>query len=125
MKIFGPLATASFFLLVFATLPAWAASTKDEVIELKQEVQAIKEGQAAMQKDLAEIKKLLESGARAAPARPQPAPFKPRDVMITGASLMGDANAKVTMIEYSVLTAQGTPHRRCRKSSRTTSTRAR
>jgi protein-disulfide isomerase len=81
--------------------PAFAASTKDEVIELQKEVQALKEGQESMKSDLAEIKKLLQSGARAAPTAPVQPPFEPKDVNIAGASMLGDASAKVTLIEYS------------------------
>lgn len=88
-------------LAILAIQPAWAASTKAEVLELQEEVKALKEGQAEMKSDLAEIKKLLESGARAAPTPPQAKPFEARDVMIAGASLMGDPDAAVTLIEYS------------------------
>ena len=86
------------------SMPAIASSTKDEVIELQKEVQVLKEGLDLVINDLAEIKQLLGSGARAAPKLPRipkPKPFEPRNVMITGASIMGDANAKVTLIEYS------------------------
>jgi protein-disulfide isomerase len=54
-----------------------------------------------MQKDLAEIKKLLQEGAKAAPAPSAPKPFEPRDVSIAGAPVMGDSDARVTLIEYS------------------------
>ena len=45
---------AAIFLLF--SLSAWSASTKQEVMELRAQVEE-------MQKDLAEIKKLLEKGA--------------------------------------------------------------
>jgi protein-disulfide isomerase len=101
MKVLFKTAIVVAIISMVISMPAFAASTKDEVIELQKEVRALKEGQDSMKKNLAEIKKLLESGARAAPARPTPAPFEPRDVMITGASVMGEASAKVTLIEYS------------------------
>jgi protein-disulfide isomerase len=94
-------AIAVTIISMIMSIPAFAASTKDEVIELQKEVQALKEGQDSIKNDLAEIKKLLESGARAAPTPPKPKPFEPRDVMITGAPVMGDTDAKVTLIEYS------------------------
>ena len=100
MKIFTESAIGIALLLIFASQPVWAASTKDEIIELKKEVQTLKEGQDTMKNDLAEIKKLLKSGA-AAPKAPAAKPFEPRDVMITGAAVMGEANARVTLIEYS------------------------
>lgn len=79
----------------------FAASTKDEVIALKEEVAALKAGQETMQSDLAEIKKLLEEGAKAAPTPPKPKPFEPRDVSIAGAPVIGDPKATITMIGYS------------------------
>jgi protein-disulfide isomerase len=82
-------------------LPAFAASTKDEVRELKAEVQALKESVDSMQSDVAAIKKLLEDGARAAPKAPTAAPFEPKDVVIAGAPVLGQDDARVTLIEYS------------------------
>ena len=51
-----------------------------------------------MQKDLEEIKKLLRSGARAAPAK---AAFREQDVSIGNSPFKGEANATVTLIEFS------------------------
>lgn len=75
--------------------PAWSASTKDEVIALKGQVEEI-------QKELAEIKKLLQEGARApaAPAAGQAA-FRPTTVSVADAPYKGKSNAPVTVIEYS------------------------
>jgi protein-disulfide isomerase len=84
-------------LLLLAT-SAWSASTKDEVIELRKQVEALQEGQAEMQKDLEEIKKLLREGARAAPTQPG---FKEQVVEIGPSPFKGDAAATVTLIEYS------------------------
>lgn len=99
MKVLFKTAIVVTTISMVMSMSAFAASTKDELIELKKEVQALKAGQESMKSDLAAIKKMLESGVRAAP--PKPKPFEPRDVMITGAAVMGDANAKVTLIEYS------------------------
>ncbi len=78
--------------LIMICGPAWSASTKQEVIELKEQV-------SAMQKDLVEIKKLLESGARGdAPAE---APFKEQQVSIGLSPFKGEAKATVTLIEFS------------------------
>ena len=74
--------------------PAWSASTKQEVIALREQVEA-------MQKDLAEIKKLLEEGARAPAAPQQQAGFRPQTVSIGTSPVKGDENAPVTLIEYS------------------------
>ena len=90
MKVLFKTAIVVTIISMVMSMPAFAASTKDELIELQKEVQALKAGQDSMKNDLAAIKKMLESGARAAP--PKPKPFEPRDVMITGASVMGNAN---------------------------------
>jgi len=79
-------------LLLFGS-PAWSASTKEEVLALKAQV-------AEMQKDLAEIKKMLEEGAKA-PAAPSQPGFKPQTVSIGTSPMKGDINAPVTIIEYS------------------------
>lgn len=85
-------------LVTIAAQPLWAASTKDDLAELKGEVNSLKEGQAAMQKDLADIKKLLEQGARAAPSKPA---FKPTELSLGEAPFLGDADATVTLVEFS------------------------
>jgi len=85
-------------LMMIAGQPLWAASTKADLAELKGEVKGLKEGQVAMQKDLAEIKKLLEEGARAAPSKPA---FKPTEVTIDDAPVLGAADAIVTLVEFS------------------------
>jgi type II secretory pathway component PulM len=79
MTKFSQVLGAVVLVTVIAVQPAWAASTKEELEALRTEVQGLKEGQAEMQKDLADIKKLLEQGARAAPSQPA---FKPADVTI-------------------------------------------
>ena len=85
-------------LMMIAGQPLWAANTKDDLAELKGEIKGLKEGQAAMQKDLAEIKKLLEQGARAAPSKPA---FKPTEISIGNAPFLGEADAIVTLVEFS------------------------
>jgi protein-disulfide isomerase len=75
------------------TLSAWSASTKEEVKALQVQVET-------MQKDLAEIKKLLKEGARA-PAKRAETPFKPQIVSVGASPYQGKANATITLIEYS------------------------
>jgi len=73
---------------------------------LQAEVFALRQGQAVMRNDLAvikndlvEIKRLLEQGAPATP--PSAQQFKPADVKIGASAVLGDADATVTLIEYS------------------------
>jgi protein-disulfide isomerase len=81
---------AVIFLLF--SLSAWSASTKQEVMELRAQVEE-------MQKDLAEIKKLLKEGARA-PRAAGPA-FKEQVISIGSSPVKGNADATVTLVEYS------------------------
>ncbi len=69
---------------------AAAAQSAPDVQELGKQIDALKAGQQAIQKDLAEIKKLLQNQR---PQPRQPAPFKPQDVSIKGAPFLGDAAA--------------------------------
>jgi protein-disulfide isomerase len=81
--------------LLLFSLSAWSASQKEELLELRIQVTEI-------QKDLAEIKQLLKEGARApAPAAGQPAGFRPRTISIGSSPVKGEADATLTMIEYS------------------------
>ena len=76
-------------------LPAWS----DEVGELKNEIEALKKNQKAMQKDLSAIKSALKTLA-SRNARPAQKPFKPADISIDGSPVMGNADAPVTMVEF-------------------------
>ena len=92
-------------LLLFSaalSLPAAAASTKAEVTELEEEVAALKEAQKEIQSELAEIRKLLEAGARPAAAqRPVGPPFEPTDLVVGESATVGSNVAAVTMFAYS------------------------
>jgi protein-disulfide isomerase len=90
--------TAISLLSILLLQPVMAASTKKEVQALQEDVKALKQGQAAMQKDLADIKKLLEGGAKPQAAAKQ---FEPKEISVAGAPFLGDADAKVTLVEYS------------------------
>ena len=76
---------------------AAAAQSAPDAQALQKEIDVLKAGQQAIQKDLAEIKKLLQN-QRAKPS--QPAPFKPQDVSIKGAPFLGEADAKLTLVEF-------------------------
>ncbi len=75
------------------------AQTIDDAEALKAEIQALKKGQAAIRRDLAVIKQLLQQRSQAsAPARP-PA-FEPRDLGIADAPYLGKVDATVTLVEF-------------------------
>jgi protein-disulfide isomerase len=90
------LLAAAFLLLSGPAL----AKTSDEIKALKEEVAAMREGQEQMQKDLDEIKKLLQQGARPA-AAPAAKAFEPRTIELGAISSRGEQDAPVTLIEYS------------------------
>jgi protein-disulfide isomerase len=85
--------------LLFATLlearPALPQSSTD-IEQLKKEIEALKKGQEAIQRELGEIKGLLQ-GVRA------PSPRAPENVVlnIEGAPYKGPENARLTLIEFS------------------------
>jgi protein-disulfide isomerase len=70
----------------------------DDIKALIKEVEALREGQSAIQKELQELKTLLQ-GARQAAARPP----EPQNVVLSidGAPSVGNGDAKVTLIEFS------------------------
>jgi protein-disulfide isomerase len=78
------------------------ARTSDELKALKQEVQTLQQGQVDIQKDLEEIKKLLQQAPRAAPAAaPARAAFAPTDIQLGEVPYKGEYDAPVTLIEFS------------------------
>jgi protein-disulfide isomerase len=100
-------------IIVLAAVLGWSlfysdltlAQNSKELNELKQEIETLKAGQTAIQKDLAEIKNLLilqaKQGAAAAPTQPQgPTPENPTIVSIEGGATKGNKNAKVTLVEF-------------------------
>jgi len=98
--------------LGIALLAPAAAQSPDEVKALSKEVEALKAGQASMQKDLQEIKNLLQGAQVVAPAQaaaPAAAQAPARvptaeqtDVMISVANApsKGASSAKVTLVEF-------------------------
>ena len=80
------------------TLPG-AAQPGDAVQALRQDIEALKAGQTAIQRDLQEIKTLLRA---AQPSQAAPAPADPPEVLVSleGAPFKGDKTAKVTLVEF-------------------------
>lgn len=82
-------------LTLFAALPGFG-QTSDELKALQKEIEALKEGQTAIQRDLQEIKNLLR-------ARPAPPPPEPQNVVLSveGAPVKGAETARVVVFEFS------------------------
>ncbi len=79
--------------------PGLAQGTSSEgVNDLKEEIEALKEGQKAIQKELQEIKSLLRTRQTPTPA---PAP-PPREFVLDlgGSPFKGDESAKLTLVEF-------------------------
>ncbi len=97
-KCFTVICQLSLLTLLYGT-PGFAQGTSGEgVNDLKEEIEALKEGQKAIQKELQEIKSLLRE--RQAPAQ-APAP-PPREFVLDlgGNPFKGDENAKLTLVEF-------------------------
>lgn len=88
LSLMGPLSAA----------PVLAQSGED-MDTLKAEIQALKEGQKAIQRDLAAIRALLQQRPQAQ-ARAQPEPFRPTTMSLAGAPVLGEQAAQVTLIEF-------------------------
>lgn len=89
------------FTLAFIMLFSVSASNvmaKSRTAEMQEDIQELKNGQEQIQKDLEEIKKLLQQGNRAAPGR---AAFKPTDMKLGNVPTMGEDTAPVTLVEFS------------------------
>src|SRR4030066_1699916 len=89
------------FIIVLAVLgltysQSGYAQSSEELKAIKEDLKALKEGQANMQKELQEIKTLLKSRPAAAPAEPQNVVLN-----IYKAPFKGNKNAKLTLIEFS------------------------
>jgi protein-disulfide isomerase len=79
---------------------ASVAQSGGEIQSLKKEIEALKEGQSAIQKDLQEIKTLLRSRPTVAAPSAPPAPPAEAVVSIDGAPVKGKKDAKVTLVEF-------------------------
>ena len=80
-------------LVLFASSGSLAQTAVDQ--QMKTDIEALKAGQAAIQKDLAEIKRLLQSRPAAADALPR------EPIAIASEPFKGSATAKVAVIEFS------------------------
>ena len=83
-------------MFLFALVSPVAAKSADDINALKKEVEALKEGQKAIQKDIQEIKKQLT--AKQAPAAPPE--FKEATIELNDSPFKGEKDAKVTIVEF-------------------------
>ncbi len=72
------------------------SQTTEELKSLRKELEEIKQGQSAIQKELQEIKSLLRGRVAAPPPEPQNVVFSVKDD-----PFKGEKNAKLTLIEFS------------------------
>jgi len=87
-------------LFAFAMAPGLFAQTAPRPVPVEEQIQALREGQAQMIRELAEIKAMLKSGAAGGPAvKAQPQAHVVANV--TGEPFRGDAKARVAIMEYS------------------------
>ena len=77
---------------------AGLAQTAGEIQTLKKDIEALKEGQSAIQKDLQEIKSLLRTRAAGPPA--PSAPPQEATVSTDGAPFKGNKDARVTLVDF-------------------------
>ena len=82
--------------ILLAAQPGLTQAPSDDLKAVRKEIEALKEGQAAIQKDLQEIKNLLR-------ARPAAAPAEPQNVVLSvdDAPFKGEKTAKLTLIDFS------------------------
>ncbi len=92
MKRFAVL-TVLIMIFFICHQPVLAQST-DEINALKKEIDVLKEGQKAIQKDIQEIKNQLS-------ARQAPPEFKEAVIDLDDDPFKGDKNAKLTLVEFS------------------------
>ena len=88
-------------LVALAALTLWGlqpafSQSSEELKGLRKELEALKEGQTAIKKDLQEIKTLLRTRPVAAPAEPQNIVLSVAD-----APFKGERTAKLTLIDFS------------------------
>ena len=91
------LAVLTVATIMLGTQPAFTQPTND-LKGLRKDVEALKEGQAAIQKNLQEIKSLLQARPAAAPA-PAAAPLE-AVLSFDGAPVKGEKSAKVVLVDF-------------------------
>jgi protein-disulfide isomerase len=97
MKRFsGQVVTGALALALLASSAGFAQSSDQE---LRNEIEALKKGQEQIQKDLQEIKKLIQAQPRAA-AAPSGPNVKGKIFDVGANPTLGEQTAKVTLVEF-------------------------
>lgn len=91
-----------FFVLTYLAfgLVIWQparAQTAEDFEALKLQIEALRQGQAAIQKDVEAVRKLLEGALRPA----QAGNFEPGDITVAGSPFLGEDSAPVVLVEFS------------------------
>ena len=88
-------------IVVVLSLSPAVAQQSDDLKALRQEIETLKQGQSAIQKDLQDIKDLLRARGGQAPAPPAArAPIQDVALDLAGAPTKGETEAKVTLVDY-------------------------
>ncbi len=82
-------------LLALSALPAALAQGSDQ--EMREEIEALKKGQQQIRSDLAEIKKLLQGGQKAAPAGSN---VKDMVFDLGDNPVKGESTARLTLVDF-------------------------
>ncbi len=92
------LSKAGFGVGVLALLLASPGFAQESQEDLRKEIEALKQGQKSIQRQLAEIKRLVQQGAKP-PQRNGP---QVKDVVfeLGNNAVKGDSSAKLTLIEF-------------------------
>ena len=96
MNRLATLSTLAALILLLGAQPGLTQAPGDDLKALRKEIQALKEGQVVIQKELQEIKNLLRTRPVAAPAEPQNIVLSVAD-----APFKGEKSAKLTLIDFS------------------------
>ena len=93
----GSIVALALALSVGLAAPAGAQSTDELLRSLRKEIEALKEGQASMRREIEEIKDALR--ARDAREAPPPAP-QSITLSLDGAPVKGDPRARLVLIDF-------------------------
>ena len=98
-KTLGILVGATFFTLLWSQ--PGASQPTDDLKAMQKDIEALKDAQKRVEKELDAIKTLLRRQAQQGRRRRAPQPFQPIVLSIGDDPYKGEKNAKVTIIDFS------------------------